>query len=81
MPSPALTATVTVSPGAPEPLCRTLLTNNSLTSETAASARAEHPSVAVRGKPAVYTDRPGGTDGVRYTSVDTATQRPNGDTR
>ncbi|HLM89485.1 MAG TPA: hypothetical protein VK284_10745 [Streptosporangiaceae bacterium] len=39
MPSPALTATVTVtvSPGAPEPLCRTLLPKSSLTSKTAAS--------------------------------------------
>jgi len=29
--------TVTVSPGAPEPLCRTLLPKSSLTSKTAAS--------------------------------------------
>src|SRR3954454_3012743 len=32
-------------------------------------------SVAVRGKPTVRTDRPDGTDAVRYTSVDTATHR------
>jgi hypothetical protein len=37
MPPPALTATVTVSPGAPEPLCRTELPKTSLTSKTAAS--------------------------------------------
>jgi hypothetical protein len=36
-PSPALTATVTVSPGAAEPLCRTLLPKISLTSKTATS--------------------------------------------
>jgi hypothetical protein len=36
-PSPAMTATVTVSPGAPEPLCRTLLPKISLTSKTATS--------------------------------------------
>ncbi len=33
------------------------------------------PSVAVRGKPTVRTDRPGAPDAVRYTSVDTATRR------
>ena len=33
-------------------------------------------SVAVREKPTVRTDRPGGPDAVRYTSVDTATHRP-----
>jgi hypothetical protein len=32
-------------------------------------------SVAVREKPTVRTDRPGGPDAVRYTSVDTATYR------
>ena len=37
MPSPALTATVTVSPGAPEPLCRTEFPKTSLTSKTATS--------------------------------------------
>ena len=37
MPFPALTATVTVSPGAPEPLCRTELPKTSLTSKTASS--------------------------------------------
>ena len=31
MPSPTMTATVTVSPGAAEPLCRTLLLKISLT--------------------------------------------------
>ena len=36
-PSPALTATVTVSPAAPDPLCRTLLPNSSLTSRAASS--------------------------------------------
>jgi hypothetical protein len=35
--SPAMTATVTVSPGAPELLCRTLLLKTSLTSKTATS--------------------------------------------
>ena len=35
--SPAMTATVTVAPGAPEPLCRTLLPKTSLTSKTATS--------------------------------------------
>jgi hypothetical protein len=35
--SPALTATVTVSPGAPEPECRTLFPKTSLTSKTASS--------------------------------------------
>ena len=34
---PVLTATVTVSPGAPEPLCRTLLEKTSLTSKAATS--------------------------------------------
>ena len=33
------------------------------------------PSVAVRGKPTVRTDRPGGPDAVRYASVDTAMHR------
>jgi hypothetical protein len=37
IPPPALTATMTVSPGAPEPLCRTELTKTSLTSKTATS--------------------------------------------
>ena len=37
MPSPALTATVTVSPAAPEPQCRTLLPNSSLTSSATSS--------------------------------------------
>ena len=34
------------------------------------------PSVAVREKPTVRTDRPGGSDAVRYTSVTIATHRP-----
>jgi hypothetical protein len=37
MPSPAMTPTVTVSPGAPEPLCRTGSPKISLTSKAAAS--------------------------------------------
>ena len=36
---------------------------------------ARAPSVAVRGKPTVRTDRPGGPDAVRYASVDTAMHR------
>jgi hypothetical protein len=40
--------------------------------EYAASAARPRPSVK---KPTVRTDRPGGTDAVRYTSVDTATHR------
>ena len=42
-------------------------------------SRDGHPaalSVAVREKPTVRTDRPDGTDAIRYTSVDTATRRP-----
>jgi hypothetical protein len=38
-------------------------------------ARQRAPSVAVRGKPTVRTDRPGGPDAVRYASVDTAMHR------
>jgi hypothetical protein len=38
-PSPVLTATVTVLPGAPEPVCRTLLPKSSLTSSSASSPR------------------------------------------
>ena len=41
----------------------------------AGKRRQRGPSVAVRGKPTVRTDRPDGPDAVRYTSVDTATQR------
>ena len=37
MPFPILTATVTVSPGTPEPLCRRLLAKSSLTRSTASS--------------------------------------------
>jgi hypothetical protein len=42
----------------------------------ARTPRRRGPSVAVREKPTVRTDRPGGTGAVRYTSVDPATQRP-----
>src|SRR5581483_11275121 len=45
---------------------------------------AARPSVAVRGKSTVHTDRPGGRIPVRYASVDTATQESTalqGDTR
>ena len=38
--------------------------------------RQRGPSVAVREKPTVSPDRPGGTDAVRYASVDIATYRP-----
>jgi hypothetical protein len=41
--------------------------------EHASSAARPWPSVE---KPTVHTDRPGGTDAVRYTSVDTAAHRP-----
>ena len=44
-------------------------------SPQAGHARQRAPSVAVRGKPTVRTDRPGGPDAVRYASVDTATHR------
>jgi len=36
-PSPVLTATVTICPGSPDPLCRTLLPDSPLTSKTASS--------------------------------------------
>ena len=41
----------------------------------AGTSRQRGPSVAVRGKPTVRTDRASGPDAVRYTSVDTATHR------
>jgi len=50
----------------------------------AGTRRQRGPSVAVRGKPSGYTDRPVGTKPVRYASVDGATQRSTaiqGDTR
>jgi hypothetical protein len=147
-PSLALTATVTISPGLREPLCRTLLPNSSLTPQHGAIPvgvpRAEHadrertgdprpfwptgnrhalpdrrrttvsapppgppssrkshgpsghtgmqtrPGCAHQARsvppgparpwpsvesPTVCTDRPAGTDAVRYASVDTATHR------
>jgi hypothetical protein len=46
MPSPAMTATVTVSPGAPEPLCRTELPKTSLTSKTATPHGCPGPSTS-----------------------------------
>jgi hypothetical protein len=55
MPSPAMTATVTVSPGAPDRLCRILLLKTSLTSKIAASrqgARSRVPQRRMRGRPA-----------------------------
>jgi hypothetical protein len=42
----------------------------------ARTRRRRGPSVAVREKPTVRTDCPGGTDTVRHTSVDPATQGP-----
>ena len=50
----------------------------------ARTRRQRGPSVAVRGKPSGYTDRPADTKPVRYAFVDPATQRstaPQGDTR